>query len=55
MTQQALNSLALYKNNNPSTIERALAIQKPSVVSELKEHFGVSDNHELAFRLSIGR
>ena len=54
MTQQALNSLELYKGNNPGTIERALAIQKSSVVNELKEHFGVSDNHELAFRLSVG-
>jgi hypothetical protein len=55
MTQQALNSLALYKGNDPSTIEKALAIQKPSVVSELKEHFGADSNHELAIRLSIGR
>ena len=55
MTQQALNSLSLYKGNDPSTIEGALAIQKSSVVSELKEHFGVDSNHELAIRLSIGR
>lgn len=54
MTQQALNSLELYKDNNPSTIERALAIQKSSVVSELKEHFGVSNIHELALKLSTG-
>ena len=54
MTQQALNSLELYKGNNPSTIERALAIQKSSVVNELKEHFGVSNIHELALKLSAG-
>ena len=54
MTQQAINSLALYKGNNPSTIEKGLSIQKASVVRELKEHFGVSDIHELAVRLAIG-
>jgi len=54
MTQQAINSLALYKGNNPSTIEKALSFQKSSVVGELKEHFGVSDIHELAVRLAIG-
>ena len=55
MTQQALNSLELYKGNDPSTIEMALNMQKKSVVDELKAHFGVSDNQELAVRLSIGR
>lgn len=54
MTQQALNSLELYKGNDPSTIERALAIQRSSVVNELKEHFGVTSNNELALRLSMG-
>ena len=55
MTQQAINSLELYKDNDPSVIERALLIQKSSVVNELKEHFGVKSNHELAIKLSIGR
>ena len=55
MTQQAINSLELYKGNDPSIIERALLIQKGSVVNELKEHFGVDSNHELAIRLSVGR
>lgn len=54
MTQQAINSLALYKDNNPSTIEKALQSQKKSVVDELKEHFGVNSNQELAVKLSIG-
>ena len=52
MTQQAINSLSLYKGGNPSTIEKLLAIQKESVVDELKEHFGVGTNHELAIKLS---
>ena len=54
MTQQALNSLELYKGNNPGTIERALTMQKSSVVNELKEHFSVHNNQELAIRLSLG-
>ena len=54
MTQQALNSLELYKGNNPGTIEMALSMQKKSVVDELRAHFGASDNRELAIRLSIG-
>lgn len=29
-------------------------MQKPSVVKELKEHFGVSDLDSLAVKLSIG-
>lgn len=54
MSPQATNSIALYKGNNPSTIERALNIQKKSVVDELMQHFGCSRS-ELAFRLSIGQ
>ena len=54
MTQQALNSINLYKGNNPSTIERALAFQKKSIVEELKAHFGARDTQELAIKLSIG-
>lgn len=53
MSQQALNSIELYKGNNPSTIEKALSFQKKSVVDELKAHFGASDNRELAIRLSM--
>ena len=53
MTQQAINSIELYKGNNPSTIERALKIQKSSVVNELKEHFNAKDLSELAIKLSI--
>ena len=54
MTQQAINSLELYKGGNPSTIEKLLSMQKQSVVDELKEHFGAKDNSELAIKLSIG-
>ena len=53
MTQQAINSLSLYRGGNPATIEQLLRIQKSSVVDELKEHFGASDNHELAIKLSL--
>ena len=53
MTQQAINSIDLYRGNNPSTIERALKIQKSSVINELKEHFGASDLSELAIKLSL--
>ena len=54
MTQQAKNSLSLYRGGNPATIERLLRTQNTSVVNELKAHFGVTDLRELAFRLSIG-
>ena len=54
MTNQAKNSLALYKGGNPATIEQLLKMQSSSVVSELKQHFGVESIGELAIRLSIG-
>lgn len=54
MTQQAINSINLYKGNNPSTIKQALSFQKSSVVNELKEHFKANDLDDLAFKLSIG-
>lgn len=54
MTKQAENSLNLYKGQNPTTIKQLLKMQKSSVISELKEHFGVSDLDSLAVRLSIG-
>lgn len=53
MTQQAINSLDLYKGGNPSTIEQLLKIQKASVVEELKEHLGAHDIPELAIKLSL--
>ena len=49
-----MNSLSLYKGGNPTTIEQLLKIQKTSVVDELKEYFNISDNHELAIKLSLG-
>lgn len=52
MTQQALNSIDLYRGNNPSTIKQCLGIQQSSVVNELKEHFHASDINELAIKLS---
>ena len=54
MTQQAENSLSLYKGGNPSTIEQLLRMQSSTVVNELKEHFGATDLHTLAERLSLG-
>lgn len=54
MTQQAKNSLNLYRGGNPETIKQLLKIQKSSVVNELKEHFNARDLNELAIKLSIG-
>lgn len=48
-----MNSLALYRGGNPSTIEQLLQFQDASVVQELKEHFGVSSISDLAVRLSM--
>jgi len=53
MTQQALNSINLYKGGNPSTIEQLLRFQKSSIVNELKDHFGASSTSELAIKLSL--
>lgn len=52
MSQQALNSIELYRGNDPVKIEMLLRIQATRVVNELKEFFGVSDNHSLAVKLS---
>ena len=52
MTQQALNSINLYKGNDPRKIEMLLNWQKSSVVNELKQHFGASSISELATKLS---
>jgi hypothetical protein len=54
MTEQAINSLALYRGDNPATIKQLLKMQSSSVVNELKEHFGVSTMEELASELSKG-
>lgn len=54
MTQQAKNSLNLYRGGNPETIKQLLKIQKSSVVNELKEHFKARDLNELAIKLSLG-
>jgi len=53
MSQQAINSIALYRGNAPEKIQMLLNIQKSSVVNELKEHFSVSSIQELAIRLSM--
>ena len=54
MTQQAINSLGLYRGGNPSTIEQLLRFQQKSVVNELMEHFGARSLTELSVRLSRG-
>lgn len=53
MTNQALNSLELYKGNPISTIKRGLSIQNKSVVKELMNHFKVSDVESLAVKLAL--
>lgn len=55
MTQQAKNCLELYRGGNPVTIKKLLQAQKPSVVMELKEHFGTSNLDKLAVCLSNGK
>lgn len=54
MTQQAKNSLKLYRGSSPSSIEQALRMQSSSVVNELKEHCKANDLKELAIKLSAG-
>lgn len=54
MTQQAINSISLYRGNDSATIEMALRMQRSSVVNELMEHFGATSTRELAIKLSIG-
>jgi hypothetical protein len=54
MTQQAINSINLYRGGNPATIEQLLCMQGSSVVNELMEHFGATSTRELAIKLSIG-
>lgn len=55
MTKQAMNSIGLYKGNNPSKIEALLKYQSKSVVSELMDYFKAKDIHDLAIRLSLGK
>ena len=55
MTQQAVNSLDLYRGQNPATIEQLLGMQKKSVVDELMEHFGAENINELVIRCSLGK
>jgi len=55
MTSQAMNCLELYRGGNPSTIKQLLQHQKPSVVAELKNHFGINDLDKLAVCLSKGK
>lgn len=55
MTPQATKSLELYFGGDPATIKKALSMQKPSVVEELKNHFGETNIDKLAVRLSLGK
>lgn len=54
MTRQAENCISMFRGNAPATIEKALRMQKSSIVNELKEHYGSSDIGHLALRLSLG-
>ncbi len=53
MTQQAKNSINLYKGGDPVKIEMLLHFQSNDVVNELKGHFHASDLKELAIKLSL--
>lgn len=53
MTQQAMNSLDLYRGGNPETIKKLLRLQSNSVVNELKEHFHARGVDDLAIKLSM--
>lgn len=53
MSSQALNSIELYKGNNPETIKMALKMQRSSVVNELMEYFKAPNIDELAIKLSM--
>lgn len=53
MTSQALNSIDLYKGQDPTKIIQLLRIQNSSVVDELLEHYDASDIDELAVKLSM--
>lgn len=53
LSKQAQNSLALFRGFPPSSIERALSIQRKDVVDELKEYFGVDGIRELAAAIAF--
>lgn len=55
MTPQATNCLGTFLGGNPATIRQLLQYQKPSVVEELKNHFGTNDLDKLAVCLSKGK
>ena len=53
LSNQAKNSIELYRGNDPAKIEMLLKIQHSSVVQELMEHFHAKDMKELAVKLSL--
>lgn len=55
MTQQAKNFLFICKGGNPSTIEGLLHYQRQSIITELKQHFGVDSIPALATAMSMAR
>lgn len=55
LSNQALNSIELYKGGNPDTIEQLLIRQSSSVVNEIKEYYECTDIKELAIKCSIGK
>ena len=55
LSNQALNSIELYKGGNPDTIEQLLIRQSSSVVNEIKEYYECKDIKELAIKCSIGK
>ena len=54
LSNQAKNSINLYKGNPPSMIKQLLKNQKISVVEELERHYDVDNIDELAIKLSRG-
>lgn len=55
LSRQAMNSIALYKGQNPATIEQLLNFQSQSVVNELMTHFDARTLRELAMKLSMAK
>ena len=53
MTQQAQNSIRLYKGNSPDKIGQLLKIQNSNVVNELMAHYNANSINELAVKLSF--
>lgn len=54
MTIQAQNTQNLCRGASVASIMQALRMQKQSIVDELRNHYGVKTNEELATRLSLG-